>query len=611
MREFKSGTLKSGGSGKKVTNPKQAIAIALSEANAMNQGGMMQNPVMQRPMFQTPMQRQGLGIMAGVAPVRGYQEGGEVEDEIGFMDYLRVAPEVIGEMIVGEDDTMSDFFSFEKTPEGQGLNLRDLTDFFIVDPDDPTDVAIGTATAGLMATGVGAPGAIASRLGRMGFKGKKVADKVERAIRLGVGDTRGKTFGRGQTARLLTEVPELVAGEEEEMPAPGGIGSLMVEEPSQSDKNYNVGVSKGGVPFKESFAHHRAKGDDVFTWNGELYTTNVDDEPVEMNKGGKVGFAGLLSGLKDKTKKMLKREQKEEEEQMELFDDLPADLPADSPTRTRRAIDFAKRRPVVTGAGGVGGIALLLDQLFGDDEEEAIDPSEQLGAPLSKEEDTAQGAGFTLNRMPNLPAVVVPEEPEEEDVEVEEERRKVLPGVRPFGGKVARYLFGEDEALGGDDDKDKGFFENAITTLQDPRTRYAIAKANQPSEGFTPRNALSDMVMGAQEYDLLQKQKDDETALEQNIEALQELMPEATTDEILNLLLSKDTDSELSERIQTETLSLFSDLQDNPKYVNLDENQKMALARASVLKGMGFGDIDLTKVVSPQTGEQIPLQKPE
>ena len=36
MREFKAGDLKSGGSGRKVTNPKQAIAIALSEANAMN-----------------------------------------------------------------------------------------------------------------------------------------------------------------------------------------------------------------------------------------------------------------------------------------------------------------------------------------------------------------------------------------------------------------------------------------------------------------------------------------------------------------------------------------------------------------------------------------------
>ena len=32
MKAMKSGTLRSGGSGKKVTNPKQAIAIALSEA---------------------------------------------------------------------------------------------------------------------------------------------------------------------------------------------------------------------------------------------------------------------------------------------------------------------------------------------------------------------------------------------------------------------------------------------------------------------------------------------------------------------------------------------------------------------------------------------------
>ena len=203
MGEFKSGTLKSGGSGKKVTNPKQAIAIALSEANAMNQGGMMQNPVMQRPMFQNPMQRQGLGIMAGVAPIRGYEEGGEVEDELSFMDYVRFAPEIpgmLGDAIVGEDETMGDFFSLEKTPEGQGMNLRDLTDIFIVDPDDPVDVGIATATAGLMASGVGAPGAIAAQLGRMGYKGKKVADVIEKVIRTGVGETRCKTFGRGQPA---------------------------------------------------------------------------------------------------------------------------------------------------------------------------------------------------------------------------------------------------------------------------------------------------------------------------------------------------------------------------------------------------------------------------
>ena len=192
-----------------------------------------------------------------------------------------------------------------------------------------------------------------------------------------------------------------------------------------------------------------------------------------------------------------------------------------------------------------------------------------------------------------------------------EERRKVLPGFRPFGGKVARALFGEDEAFGGEEEKDKGLGGMLMEKLSDPRVQYQLATAGQASEGYVPRNFGSDVVIAGEEYDILQKQKDDETALEQNIEVLQELMPEATTDEILNLLLSKDTDSELSERIQTETLSLFSDLQDNPKYVNLDENQKMALARASVLKGMGYGDIDLTKVVSPQSGEQIPLQKPE
>jgi Family of unknown function (DUF6496) len=37
MHEFKHGELRSGTSGEKVTNPKQAVAIALSEAGASNQ----------------------------------------------------------------------------------------------------------------------------------------------------------------------------------------------------------------------------------------------------------------------------------------------------------------------------------------------------------------------------------------------------------------------------------------------------------------------------------------------------------------------------------------------------------------------------------------------
>jgi hypothetical protein len=48
-------------------------------------------------------------------------------------------------------------------------------------------------------------------------------------------------------------------------------------------KNYNVGVSKGGVPFKEAFAHFRKQGNKTFTWNGKKYTTKLAEE---MYKGG-------------------------------------------------------------------------------------------------------------------------------------------------------------------------------------------------------------------------------------------------------------------------------------------------------------------------------------
>lgn len=40
-------------------------------------------------------------------------------------------------------------------------------------------------------------------------------------------------------------------------------------------KKFNVGVSKGGVPFKEAFAHFRKKGAKTFTWNGKKYTTEL------------------------------------------------------------------------------------------------------------------------------------------------------------------------------------------------------------------------------------------------------------------------------------------------------------------------------------------------
>ena len=55
------------------------------------------------------------------------------------------------------------------------------------------------------------------------------------------------------------------------------------------DKKYNVGVSKGGVSFKEAFKYRRAKalkgGPKTFTWNGKEYTTELK-KPVKKMGGG-------------------------------------------------------------------------------------------------------------------------------------------------------------------------------------------------------------------------------------------------------------------------------------------------------------------------------------
>ena len=46
----------------------------------------------------------------------------------------------------------------------------------------------------------------------------------------------------------------------------------------KADKKYNVGVSKGGVPFKEAFKYNRGEGKKTFTWNGKKYTTDLASE---------------------------------------------------------------------------------------------------------------------------------------------------------------------------------------------------------------------------------------------------------------------------------------------------------------------------------------------
>ena len=124
---------------------------------------------MRRPMFQTPQQRAGGGIMRGVAPVQGYQEGGEI-NPFGMTESSAGQP-------VSDDIFAEDFFNLKRTEEGSGMNLRDITDFLIANPQDPEDVAMAGITAGLM---IFPPAAAIAHLARLGYKGKKAIDKVKK-----------------------------------------------------------------------------------------------------------------------------------------------------------------------------------------------------------------------------------------------------------------------------------------------------------------------------------------------------------------------------------------------------------------------------------------------
>jgi len=62
-------------------------------------------------------------------------------------------------------------------------------------------------------------------------------------------------------------------------------------------KKFNVGVSKGGVPFKEAFGHYRDKGQKQFTWNGKKYTTELDAEKAKRLAPKKKKVGGLRKFL--------------------------------------------------------------------------------------------------------------------------------------------------------------------------------------------------------------------------------------------------------------------------------------------------------------------------
>tara|TARA_A100000172_G_scaffold33385_1_gene20081 strand:- start:3962 stop:5446 length:1485 start_codon:yes stop_codon:yes gene_type:complete len=473
------------------------------------------------------MQRESMGIMAGVAPIRGYANGGEAEEDLSFMDYASAMPGVLKDMIVGEDDTMSDFFTTEKTAEGQGLNFRDLTDFFIVDPSDPADVAIASATAGLMASGVGAPGAIAAKLGNMGFKGKKVTDKIEKVIRLGVGDTKGKTFGRGQIARMALpgEAQAAEAGEEEQV---GGIEALpqatQVSGVPTAEELEGIGIT--AEKFQELDPAVRSQ-----------YLDIINDRRMIAQ----AGYAGL-SGIAP-------------------LADL-ATLPARGIGQL--AEEFATSRV---------GRALGLSDPGEEAEDFELMPFRGDAVEAIRENRPVTEEGLIKAMTDEPPSAPVPPESL-----VDSETMEQFSAVTP-----------ESQLISDDVKDEKGPIAKLMEKFSDPRLQYQLAVASQPTEGFVPRNFSSDMILAGEQYDQLQaKKKDDTTALQSNLAALQELMPEASTEDLINLLLGRDKSSELT----STRLSLFEEFRNSPDATGKSDEELLARADKIARQNLGLDPID-------------------
>jgi hypothetical protein len=95
------------------------------------------------------------------------------------------------------------------------------------------------------------------------------------------GGSKADIAKKNQEKNKSTQQGKNVSGPKNKAPqfdsAKGG-GKTIPKGGVKKDKNYNVGVSKGGVSFGEAFKHFRNSGAKEFTWNGKKYHTKTKEE---------------------------------------------------------------------------------------------------------------------------------------------------------------------------------------------------------------------------------------------------------------------------------------------------------------------------------------------
>lgn len=320
-------------------------------------------------MFQTPQQKAAGGIMAGVAPmyegmgpmrledggflddlrstvmkIPGAETAVDVYDDIDFRGIPGRALEEIKNIDVSGiiDDTIDteDFFTTDRTEEGSGMNLRDLTDL-VFDPTDPFDLM----TVPLV---MFPPAFAAARLAKVGITGNKLSKQ------LGKIDTAKKLLGEGKdkTKSGIGNYFKLQVGQDLAEGAKEGYDYFTEPEGKAAGGIMSFGkgdyVSKGGF-FEDLFStgESLAKAGKRILGLGD----DVAEEAVEKTvkrKGPKKGGGKKETKKEREEREKREREEAEKKEKEKSGDEEVGSGPVTDKGLFSKTIDFAKK-PLVLG----------------------------------------------------------------------------------------------------------------------------------------------------------------------------------------------------------------------------------------------------------------------
>ena len=512
MGEFKDGTLKSGGSGRKVTNPKQAMAIALSEANRMNQGGIVGLAQMQSPFANSilpqdqamkPMQRNFSQIQGqGQQPLDAYKgylqstyilpmQQNEVQKVNEFVDAVGQAER---QFFGGQQDGKTFGGKLQPGMPGSGLKNEGGPQPSIF---QPTNQAPAVMPPMNMAPAVMPEGFLEPL--RMNQGGMMYSDIMNRPMfqtpqqRQGMGIMAGVAPVRGYAEGDLADKED---GTEEE----------------------------GEGLFNEALAKASEMGEDAINY--------LQENPVEaalMFVPG-LGAAGLAVKFGPKIIRGLMRgaaKSKAPQQASKQADELQVSL---SPGASYN-VAGAARPPVAPSAAATATTPRTLRGIM------SAAPAAAAGA-IRRNPGKAALAGIVAGGASTIPfgGEEITEKPPADTSTGDTGGGGDNTGDQQSG--IMKFLFGSD-GIGGE----PGAVGKTLDYLADPKTRYALARAAESRPGVVDRNFFTDFTLGQAEYEAAQQQN--QTAFMRNFETLRKIYPESVTDqEIAEILLDDSEDPE-------------------------------------------------------------------